>query len=233
MLDSTLLRAWIANFYGYGRWTSPYWFIGLEEGGVNGEGEFADRLRAWSGSGSYPLVDLRDFHVAIRKLRFFSGGIPLQPTWRPLMRVLFVAEGRDITTKALRFYQANRLGRFDEETTLLELSPLPAKGTEERWFRDHELLGKIELEALKHRRRDQLKELIKHHKPRAVVTYGDMTSWQESLSLGETSWAFRAGRYESSVIVASHPPGKNAPTNAHWDQIGKYIREALGEGSAP
>jgi len=126
MLDSPLLRAWIANFYGYGRWKAPYWFIGLEEGGVNGESEFVDRLRTWRDAGAHPLLDLRDFHVAIRKLRFFSGGIPLQPTWCPLMRVLFIAEGRDITTNALRFYQANQLGRFDGETTLLELSPLPA-----------------------------------------------------------------------------------------------------------
>jgi hypothetical protein len=232
VLNVGLLERWIGSFYGYGSWCSPYWFIGLEEGGVNNEQEFADRLNEWTKAGSPDLLDLRDFHKAIKKTKFFCGERPpFQPTWRPLMRTLFAAEGREMSDARLREYQAHRLGRFGGETTLLELSPIPAKGTNQRWFRDHELLARLDLEDLKRRRRNHLKQLIEQHKPRAVLTYGEMSAWQADLSLRTTGEAFRIGHYASSVIVASHFPGKNAPTNEHWDRIGRYIRSALGEGS--
>lgn len=225
MLDSALLEKWIATFYGYGSWSSPYWFIGLEEGGVNSEAEFAGRLRAWSDAGSPDLLDLRTFHEAIG-VDHFSGRPPLQRTWRPLMRTLFAAEGREISKEALRAYQANQLGSRNGETALLELSPLPAKSTAERWFRDHELLANVDVYALTRERRDRLTAMIEQHKPRAVVTYGDMKSWQKHFSLLDTGAPFQAGRYASSIVVASSQL-RGAPSNEHWDEIGKYIRNAL------
>jgi len=32
-LDPAKLQHWIDNFYGYGSWDAPVWFIGYEEGG--------------------------------------------------------------------------------------------------------------------------------------------------------------------------------------------------------
>src|SRR5438132_787469 len=134
MISPELVAAWTSKFYGYGCWSAPYWFIGLEEGGVDSLEAFRRRLSAWNDRGQPDLLDLHAFHRDIGLAQYASPDTPFQATWRPLIRVLFAAKGMVASKEELRKYQGMELGRSSGETALLELSPLPAKTTKDPWF---------------------------------------------------------------------------------------------------
>jgi hypothetical protein len=48
--------------YGYGRWSAPYWFIGLEEGQDPIGKDLTLRLQAMRDLGKDGLSDCRTFH---------------------------------------------------------------------------------------------------------------------------------------------------------------------------
>src|SRR5574344_19139 len=89
-LDDNLLRKRMDTFLGYGNLKSKFWFIGIEEGGARDFNEIAKRLDVWNTMGSAEVVDNRQFHLNTNipaMMRFFSGKIPLQSTWRKLIHV--------------------------------------------------------------------------------------------------------------------------------------------------
>ncbi|HEX9161448.1 MAG TPA: hypothetical protein VF980_07035 [Thermoanaerobaculia bacterium] len=226
------MRAYLRTFFGYGQLRARYWFIGLEEGGVRTLDEFLTRLDAWSRCGQPELVDLASFHHQIGVDEWFRDPVPLQRTWRALMRARFAAEGvENVSTEQLRRFQARQLGSSSGDTALLELLPLPARGRapDEPWI--YQPLGIADLAsreryiaAYTDLRRDALTKMVRNYQPRAVVTYGDVQRWRTRLgadtSLNAKAWTTTVG---ATVIVCSpHPEGARA--NAHWDEIGRYIR---------
>lgn len=229
MVDPELLKRWCSRFFGYGSWDAPYWFIGLEEGGVDSPEEFQTRLDAWHNGGEPSLLDLDLFHKAIGRSEHTEPDAKLQPTWRPLLRALFRLKGlRNFDNDALRAYQIQWLGRVDGETALLELSPLPAAKTTNRWFqRDPgNPMRTIDVDLLKRLRRTGFTQLIDECEPKVVICYGDLRGWSQHFALMPMH-SFYAGTRGSTIVVASHPPGRHAPTNAHWDDIGDYIASRL------
>jgi hypothetical protein len=50
-LDESLLQEFMSNFYGYGNYAAPYWFIGMEEGGGDTIEEITRRLTVWDQRG--------------------------------------------------------------------------------------------------------------------------------------------------------------------------------------
>lgn len=72
-LNPTHLQHWIDNFYGYGRWDAPVWFIGYEEGGGSDYMEVKQKLdyfyNNWPINPPY-LSDIRDLHENV------TSGIP-------------------------------------------------------------------------------------------------------------------------------------------------------------
>lgn len=224
MIDQELLGRWMATFFGYGSWSARYWFIGLEEGGVDSQEEFESRIDAWHKAGEPDLLDLHDFHESISLPKQTKPGAALHRTWRPLLRVLFHARNKPFDNEDLRSYQIERLGRLDGETALLELSPFPAAKTRNRWFqRDPpNPIKSVDLEALKNSRREKLASAIDEHQPIAVVCYGDAMVWRDYFGLRATDAKFFVGKQGGSLIIAT-PQLRNAPANAHWDAIGRYI----------
>ena len=84
MIDRDLLQSFVATFYGYGTWNAPFWFVGMEEAGVETLADFERRLQAWIDERKPSLVDLKRFHERIGFGASLSESAPLQPTWRPL-----------------------------------------------------------------------------------------------------------------------------------------------------
>lgn len=65
MFDDHLLTEFMNKFYGYGNFATPYWFIGMEEGGGDSFEEVAQRLTVWKQRGRRELEDVADYHMAL------------------------------------------------------------------------------------------------------------------------------------------------------------------------
>ena len=126
ILPGSLLRAYIDTFVGYGDYQPKYWLVGMEEGGGGSLDEVARRLAKWEAAGRSELLDLRGQHLDGDLADFLGGSEDLQKTWSNLIRVVLGCEGRPTDNETVRAYQQSKLGRFDGETCLLELMPLPS-----------------------------------------------------------------------------------------------------------
>src|ERR1700712_4330199 len=65
------LHYWVDNFYGFGSWTAPVWFISHEEGGGDLPEEVAEKFEYFNyanKNSNDQLTDLRDLyrHVGFR-----------------------------------------------------------------------------------------------------------------------------------------------------------------------
>ena len=94
------------QFFGHGRWTAPFWFIGPEQGQSPSEhDDLKPRVEAWRTLGGGELTDCREFHDLIGEKRWHRRERPrLQSTWRPLMLSLMTFLRRQSDNESLRNY---------------------------------------------------------------------------------------------------------------------------------
>lgn len=52
-----MVEAYCKQFFGYGRWDAPVWFVGLEEAGTGMPEELQTRLEAWGQRGCRELEE--------------------------------------------------------------------------------------------------------------------------------------------------------------------------------
>ena len=102
MFDDELLQQYAATFYGYGAYTAPYWFIGMEEGGGNDPEQTIRRIEAWQQRGADELEDLAERNPTSR---FFRQQPVAQPTWKQLIRLLLSSTARNPTLADIKLYQ--------------------------------------------------------------------------------------------------------------------------------
>jgi hypothetical protein len=127
-MNVALLKDFADNFYQYGNFGGPYWFIGMEEYGAENVTNVMARLKAWQTRGCPEIDDLAEFHRVANMGNLFDSDAPIQPTRRQLITVLLRLQGKTVTSETIRHYQVNELARTGKETCLLELLPLPAPG---------------------------------------------------------------------------------------------------------
>lgn len=139
-MNEELFWAYCDQFYGYGNWNAPIWFIGIEEGGVTTRDQAQARMEAWNDTGRGHLKDLPAQCAAIQALeqeqplRWFRQGAGPQPTWKQLIRLLLQAQGglradpAEQEQQILNFQQ-NQWGRTTGGVCDLSLFPLPCNGT--------------------------------------------------------------------------------------------------------
>jgi hypothetical protein len=71
LIEENALQHWIDNFYGYGSWRSPFWFISYEESGGNLPEEVADKINYFQTKHPTPdnnsLCNIREMyrHVSV------------------------------------------------------------------------------------------------------------------------------------------------------------------------
>lgn len=118
--EMRLGREWL----GYGSLNAPYWFIGLEPGGVY-DPLFA---RFWIDSlGAAPTFDPR-LDARVERNPWFLLGAHPQPTWKPLIETVlgFTGAEHDVLD-----YQQHRFGYAPPvgEVAVVELSAFAAMGS--------------------------------------------------------------------------------------------------------
>ena len=172
-----MIEAYCKQFFGYGRWDAPVWFVGLEEAGAGTPEELQARLAAWDQRGRRELEDAPEFYPACRQPQWHGPNATLQPTWRQLIRILLLARGEPVAEDALLEYQKRTLGAFSGNVCLTELSPLPTRNQTHWPYAAHQGLPDWAetraqfTDAFAAHRAATLREKIALHHPRAVVFY--------------------------------------------------------------
>jgi hypothetical protein len=240
MFDDELLHAFVFGFFGYGSFSAPYWFVGMEEGGGNTPEDIALRLRAWETRGKRALEDVVDYHLAIGVSKHFDELGVLQPTWNKLIRIQLAAMGESPTTERVRAFQRTEWGKLSGISCLPELLPLPSPGVD-RWlhFTEHSRLPYLASRAaytehVRPARVAQLAASVAEYQPKAVVFYGlqYLPSWEAiaGTELRATSVpGTRAFARDGTLYLATRHPAATGMSNAYFHSVGLMIREALGE----
>jgi hypothetical protein len=166
----------IVGFLGYGRLSAPVWFIGIEEGlgGMNPQ-EASKNLKARAKFGK--TMDLHEAHK-----RLLEGGRPIDienkppstQVWRYMAKIMLAYNGnkewknRESVEEYVRF----KLGRYNGQTFLTELSPIPARGTADRqWmtrFKDKD----PDLDRKMEERKKDLRTAMKEHCRSKIICHG-------------------------------------------------------------
>jgi hypothetical protein len=215
------VRKMAHDFYGYGRWSAPYWFIGPEQGGDGNE----ERAKAFSELGKDGLCDCKEFHKAINEFRWHREPpeeAKLQPTWRRLMLLLMPSLKLGTDPLALRRYQSRDWGMHEGETCVIELGGLAAKS-----FRtpiDRQSFREGRIKSIKER----LNERIRQTDPylRLVVMYGSSSrvAWKSICG-----YDFSKGgllKHEKTVFAFMPSPTWPGQWDEEWIDLG--VRIALG-----
>lgn len=237
-LDEETLRAYTENFLGYGSHASPYWFIGIEEGGGKSPGEVSFRLKTWHSRGERELENLAEFSKIIGQSQWFGDNAKIQPTWGKYVWAIIRAKGGIPSKVAVRHYQASDLGRPEKaETCLMNLFPLASPRTKLWLFKSQPripwLLSRpAYMEYHGPRRAKKIGAYVRKCKPRSVVLASmGIRCWEHwktiaGVELRSHSLADRpcyVGRNDSTVFVVSQHPTSPGATNEYFQAIGEYI----------
>ncbi|HEU0144095.1 MAG TPA: hypothetical protein VFQ47_04860 [Nitrososphaera sp.] len=231
MLNDQLLEAFMNGFYGFGNYHAPYWFIGMEEGGKATFQDIAKQLDIWDKWGRKELLDVVEYAHAIGMNRWYGEHPALQPTWRNLIRVFLIAEGRNADNATMRQYQKTKWGTEDGETCVVELMPLPSPDTSSWLYKEISALPylisrKTYREYIVDSRIAHLQNNIMRYKPKAVVCYGSGydSYWKRLANVDVWKKSPEGVNYSvsnSTIFVATKHPTRS--TNEHFHNIGKLI----------
>jgi hypothetical protein len=122
MLNSLALNNYMESFYGYGRWSAPIWFIGIEEAGGRMESEVEQRLDVWVSRDHKELEDAPTFYPASGNRAWHGERPTIQATWKQLIRLLLLARGEPDDDKAIIDYQKTQLGSFKGDTWMVQFA---------------------------------------------------------------------------------------------------------------
>lgn len=235
--DDQLLDEFVHNFYGYGSYSSQFWFIGMEEGGGNSFSEVTKRLEMWAIRGKREIDDVAEYLTAIGITHLHNDRPELQSTWAGLIRILLSSEGWTPTTEQVRDYQRTSLGRLIGNTYLAELFPLPSPSLGHWLYAEHSTLPylvnrKTYRQTCVAFRSAHFQKQISEHKPAVVVFYGlsYRKYWQAIAGvdlLHETSGVY-AGRNDATLFILARHPADRRAANEYFHQTGRLIRAKIG-----
>lgn len=158
----------LLNFVGYGNLNAKVWFIGMEEAG-GGEDNIRSRLKFSK------VEDCANAHKILGITKHHTGRKIIQSTWRGMCYIMLRLEDNPVDRESIRNYQADYLGRFQGNSLLCELMPIP-KPNLNSWGYET-LIPQYKsadeyYHVVRHRRTDYLRKLIQEFSPRSVVCYG-------------------------------------------------------------
>ena len=263
-LTHALLRDYADTFRTYGSLEGrKVWFLGLEEGGGANLEEAGRKLSQWHEHGRESSIGLTapELDEAHRDSRFLSsahGPVKLQTTWANQLRVWLGMRGEPLDNEVIRRLQASEHGQMDGPTCLMELFPLPCRKdgawiyaqvpdnpsatgpnvfASKKGYREHYLP----------RRLAKLAELVREHRPLALVctglTYGERVLESlgvkdcetPDLGLPETERRAKIGYVGDTVVaVCSHPAQRaKGPTNEFYHRLGRAIADRAVHDEVP
>ncbi len=243
-MNDAALTDYCNKFLGFGRWEAPIWFIGIEEAGGRSVEDVDNRMRAWDEHGRKPLEDAPRFYPASGNTIWHAANAEIQPTWRQLIRMVLLAQGKGDTENEILSYQRGQLGAADGETCLMELFPLPSPKTEDWKYAEWSTLSWLRsrshyVQAMRARRENELRRQISEHKPKAVIFYG--LELPGSLSLLPSWSSIAGGRFDQAIkdeqillwrqnektlfFVTRHPV---AEKDEYFRKIGRFLHNNYG-----
>jgi hypothetical protein len=233
VLDTQLVLDFTRGFYGYGHFGATYWFVGLEEGGGKSMDEIRQRLSTWAMLGRPALADLHEFHERAGIGKWGVERPPLQSTWKQLIRVVLVAEGKPADLETIRTYQRDLLGSRNGHTALIELLPLPSPSTAQ-WLYESAGLEIISdrarySAAVLNERIAAIRDLIAAHRPRVVLFYGlnRRDVWSSiacSPLVDSEAGPFAFHSTTSTLFLMTRHPVAWGAKNTEFEEAGRFIR---------
>lgn len=165
---------YLLNFVGFGKLNADVWFLGMEEAG-GGKENIRARLKFKQ------VEDCAEAHKILGITKHHSGKKIIQPTWRGMCYIMLRLDGKETDRESIRNYQADYLGRFQGNSLLLELLPIP-KPSIDSWGYEN-LIPQFASSAeyykvVKPRRVKYLQRLMSEYSPKIIICYGKMY-WQE------------------------------------------------------
>jgi hypothetical protein len=213
----SLVELMAQEFYGFGRWDAPYWFIGPEPGGEGNE----TRAKAFKKLGEDGLCDCKEFHAEIGETRWHrepAEKTVLQPTWRRLMLLLMPSLGLGSDQITLRRFQCRLWGvRNAGETCVIELGGLSAKS----------LGTPSDRKSFRERRIESIKERIGkcNSGPKLVVLYGSASKPAWSRITGCDLRRGELVKQGGTVFAFMNSPTAVGETDDEWIKLGARIAE--------
>jgi len=203
------------EFYGYGRWDAPYWFIGPEAGmSEDGHDDLTARLAAWKALGCGPVVDCASHHLGFGFTTWHQHHPPVQPTWRQLIRLLLAYKGKPADIESIRKYQRADWGRSTGESCVIELSGISA----------HSLRVPRDRQTFLSRRLDRIRKEAQQHRPEFILMYGraQLAEWKKIAGGDFEADGFRL-MGSALAAIAPHPVSHGIG-NEFWEKLGVRIR---------
>jgi hypothetical protein len=237
MFDDSLLEEFIQTFYGYGNYSGPYWFIGMEEGGGNSVEAVIARIKNWKDRGGNELEDLMERNSSGGGSKFFRERPVAQTTWKQLIRIMLVSRGNQASLSEIKLYQRDHLGRRNNDTCLVELLPLPSPSTNNWLYGPYTSLPQLKgrdiyREHYAHVRAHHLKTRVTQHRPALVVFYGSnwwyKQYWQTITEVKFHPVETGHGRFllgnniHTRFAIVQHPASRGI-SNAYFHAVGTHI----------
>jgi len=194
VIDESALTYWINNFYGYGSWRAPFWFVSYEESGGDLPEEVAEKVNYFYDTKVTNRNELCDIREMYRQVKFrvdgpraqkfatlndhrFGSQATLHGGWKNL--IAFVHGYQNERLPDLLTYQKNSFALSSApKESLIPLYPLP--GHNHAWY--YAWLDLPHLSFLKSRllyqdhvfpaRMGRLLQNISIYKPEIVLLYG-------------------------------------------------------------
>lgn len=227
--DDDLLRQMALEWYGYGWWEGPFWFVGPEPGRPEKENTLRKRCEAWITVGRGELIDCKRHHFDFGWHNWHreSPLPPTQPTWRQLIRLLLTLQAGDPPTlDAIRHYQQRcwgmRTSRKFEETCVIELSSLasPALGLKKNVAFDPDCFLEERIEVIRRR--------ISEYKPRLVLMYGGSQGSQFKRLANRDLAIDQPVIIGSTCFVRTLAPTARGIGNDYWTELATRLRKLCG-----
>ena len=202
------------QWFGYGRWGAPYWFVGMEPGGTDDHTSYD----VWRALGGAELIDCRKHHLCSGYTRWHgSDRPPTQSTWRRLIQALLAFKGEPTDMDTVSRYQRNRFGSEDGETAVIELSALHAPN----------LQADVERTVHREARIGDLRQRIETHQPRFAIFYGTTYRSEYARVAGAFGADGTTQLKNTLCVLTPHPTAPGGPAPAYWIALGRTIRLRL------
>jgi len=182
-MPAALIEEYIQRFWGYGSWKRPVWFLGMEEGVLNGQAgpeQMEHRLQIWLARGCLDLEEAPGFCNALGHAGYFANPPKPQPTWDKLARIYLSLRGQPAMRQDEHIYpfRLSRFGRGVDDFTAIEMFPLPAASADEWPYGDwaDEQFFLLNRDAYSHsvyaHRAASLWRKIQLFRPKVLLCYG-------------------------------------------------------------
>jgi hypothetical protein len=209
-----------SEWFGYGRWEAPYWFVGMEPGGT----EQASSYESWLRLGGGELIDCKQHHLDTNFTRWHGEDQRgTQPTWRRLIQALLGYEGRSATLEDVLQVQHDGWGASNGEMALVEVCALHAPRT----------AATSDRTSYRNERIATLRERLATYRPTFALFYG-LTYRQQYEKVAGGAFDEDEFRWSADTLCVltphptSHLHGKPTPwaKGEWWIALGQRMREA-------